>query len=39
VTAGEGTGAPAPQPWLRRLLAMDPARVYFAHDASVWEPA
>jgi len=24
--------------WLERLLALDPKRVYFAHDASVWEP-
>jgi glyoxylase-like metal-dependent hydrolase (beta-lactamase superfamily II) len=38
VAAGEGTGVPGPRPWLRRLLEMDPARVYFAHDASVWEP-
>ena len=28
----------APQ-WLARLLAFDPKRVYFAHDAAVWEPA
>ena len=24
--------------WMTRLLALDPARVLFAHDASVWEP-
>ncbi|WP_309504842.1 MULTISPECIES: MBL fold metallo-hydrolase [Nocardioides] len=25
-------------PWLPRLLAMDPRRVLFAHDATVWTP-
>jgi N-acyl homoserine lactone hydrolase len=29
--------APAPPPWLDRLLALDPARVVFAHDEAVWE--
>jgi len=24
--------------WMERLLALDPKRVCFAHDASVWEP-
>jgi N-acyl homoserine lactone hydrolase len=24
--------------WMTRLLAFDPKRVFFAHDASVWEP-
>ncbi|WP_052229783.1 MBL fold metallo-hydrolase [Streptomyces sp. CT34] len=35
-------GADRPLPpyasWLDRLAAFDPRRVYFAHDASVWEP-
>lgn len=25
--------------WMERLLAFDPKRVVFAHDAAVWEPA
>lgn len=25
-------------PWMARLLAMDPRRVLFAHDATVWTP-
>ena len=29
---------PAPPAWLDRLLALDPARVVFAHDHAVWEP-
>lgn len=29
---------PAAPPWMDRLLAFDPRRVYFAHDASVWMP-
>lgn len=29
---------PAAPPWMERLLAFDPRRVYFAHDASVWMP-
>ncbi|GAA1677606.1 MBL fold metallo-hydrolase [Fodinicola feengrottensis] len=32
---GDGGGSP----WLDRLLALDPARVLFAHDASVWTPS
>jgi N-acyl homoserine lactone hydrolase len=24
--------------WMDRLLAFDPKRVVFAHDAAVWEP-
>ena len=24
--------------WMERLLAFDPRRVVFAHDAAVWEP-
>jgi glyoxylase-like metal-dependent hydrolase (beta-lactamase superfamily II) len=35
-------GLPPPLPlapaWMERLLALDPRRVLFAHDASVWEP-
>ena len=34
-SAGAGLSTPG---WLERLLALDPKRVYFAHDASVWEP-
>jgi N-acyl homoserine lactone hydrolase len=29
---------PEPSPWLDRLLAFDPRRVVFAHDAAVWIP-
>jgi N-acyl homoserine lactone hydrolase len=29
---------PAPSPWLERILAFDPRRVVFAHDAAVWTP-
>ncbi|WP_408896030.1 MBL fold metallo-hydrolase [Nocardioides sp. R1-1] len=29
---------PGPSPWLERILAFDPRRVVFAHDAAVWEP-
>jgi N-acyl homoserine lactone hydrolase len=36
-------GLPQPLPlapaWMERLLDLDPRRVLFAHDASVWEPA
>ncbi|GGU61057.1 hypothetical protein GCM10010211_27420 [Streptomyces albospinus] len=37
----DGAAHPLPPytPWLDRLAAFDPRRVYFAHDASVWEPA
>jgi N-acyl homoserine lactone hydrolase len=37
---GEGFGDPLPSApaWLPRLLELDPARVYFAHDAAVWHP-
>src|SRR6266542_3251383 len=36
--AGFGHTAPLPVPpaWMARLLAFDPRRVYFAHDAAVW---
>jgi N-acyl homoserine lactone hydrolase len=30
---------PAAPVWMARLLAFDPRRVVFAHDAAVWEPA
>jgi glyoxylase-like metal-dependent hydrolase (beta-lactamase superfamily II) len=26
-------------PWMDRLIALDPRRILFAHDFSVWEPA
>lgn len=29
---------PLAPPWMERLLAFDPRRVVFAHDAAVWEP-
>jgi N-acyl homoserine lactone hydrolase len=29
---------PVARPWVDRLLAFDPKRVVFAHDAAVWEP-
>jgi N-acyl homoserine lactone hydrolase len=29
---------PDPSPWMHRLLAFDPRRVVFAHDAAVWVP-
>ena len=36
----ENTSPPLPgyHAWLDRLMEFDPARVYFAHDLSVWEP-
>jgi N-acyl homoserine lactone hydrolase len=30
---------PVAPDWMERLLAFDPKRVVFAHDAAVWEPA
>jgi glyoxylase-like metal-dependent hydrolase (beta-lactamase superfamily II) len=37
----EGVADPLPMPpeWVDRLLRFDPARVVFAHDNAVWEPA
>jgi N-acyl homoserine lactone hydrolase len=35
---GHGEPLPVPPQWIHRLLALDPARVVFAHDASVWVP-
>lgn len=29
---------PRPSPWMERILAFDPRRVVFAHDAAVWLP-
>ena len=38
--AADGHGPPLPVPpgWVERLLAMDPRRVYFAHDHAIWTP-
>lgn len=35
---GVGPPLPEPDPWVERLLAYDPRRILFAHDAAVWEP-
>jgi N-acyl homoserine lactone hydrolase len=35
---GHADPLPTPPAWLGRLLAFDPRRVVFAHDAAVWEP-
>jgi N-acyl homoserine lactone hydrolase len=35
---GHGEPLPLPPAWVETLLALDPARVVFAHDASVWVP-
>lgn len=37
----DGLAPPLPvsPAWMERLLDLDPRRVLFAHDASVWEPA
>lgn len=37
-TLGHGEPLPTAPAWMRRLLAFDPRRVVFAHDAAVWEP-
>ncbi|MEV3860965.1 N-acyl homoserine lactonase family protein [Streptomyces sp. NPDC050095] len=39
--AADGVEPPLPdcRPWLERILELDPRRVLFAHDCSVWEPA
>ncbi|MET7874690.1 MBL fold metallo-hydrolase [Streptomyces cyaneofuscatus] len=36
----DGVAPPLPpyRPWMDRLAAFDPGRVFFAHDSSVWEP-
>lgn len=38
--SGLGHEQPLPpsSPWMPRLLALDPKRVYFAHDNAVWMP-
>ncbi len=38
--AARGHAPPLPEPptWMERLLAFDPRRVVFAHDAAVWVP-
>jgi N-acyl homoserine lactone hydrolase len=35
---GHGEPLPIPPEWLERLMQLDPARVVFAHDYSVWVP-
>lgn len=35
---GHAQPLPVAPPWMERLLAFDPRRVVFAHDAAVWEP-
>lgn len=35
---GHEAPLPASSPWMARLLALDPKRVVFAHDAAVWVP-
>jgi N-acyl homoserine lactone hydrolase len=35
---GHGEPLPTYSPWMERLLAFDPRRVVFAHDAAVWIP-
>jgi glyoxylase-like metal-dependent hydrolase (beta-lactamase superfamily II) len=38
VTLGHVSPLPVAPDWMERLLAFDPKRVVFAHDAAVWEP-
>ena len=38
VGLGHEPPLPEPSPWMDRLLAFDPKRVVFAHDAAVWLP-
>lgn len=35
---GHGLPLPTTSPWIDRLQQLDPRRVVFAHDHSVWEP-
>lgn len=35
---GHAPPLPVSSAWMERLLAFDPKRVYFAHDAAVWMP-
>ncbi|MGH3329940.1 MAG: MBL fold metallo-hydrolase, partial [Nocardioidaceae bacterium] len=37
-TLGHTEPLPPAPVWMERLLAFDPRRVVFAHDAAVWEP-
>jgi len=37
--ADSASKLPVPPSWIDRLQAMDPRRVVFAHDNSVWEPS
>lgn len=37
-TLGHQDPLPVSPVWMERLLAFDPRRVVFAHDAAVWEP-
>ena len=39
LAAGSSEPLPSPPAWLDTLLDWDPARVVFAHDLAVWEPA
>lgn len=36
--SADALALPLAPPWMERLLAFDPRRVVFAHDAAVWEP-
>ena len=36
--SADALALPLAPPWMERLLAFDPKRVVFAHDAAVWEP-
>lgn len=36
---GHAVPLPVVPAWMDRLLAFDPRRVFFAHDAAVWEPS
>lgn len=36
---GHSEPLPVAPAWMERLLAFDPKRVLFAHDAAVWEPS
>ncbi|WP_091554560.1 N-acyl homoserine lactonase family protein [Micromonospora pattaloongensis] len=36
---GHSQPLPLAPAWMERLLAFDPKRVVFAHDAAIWEPA
>ncbi|MDT5026865.1 MAG: N-acyl homoserine lactone hydrolase [Micromonosporaceae bacterium] len=37
-TLGHTEPLPVAPAWIERLLAFDPRRVFFAHDAAMWEP-